>query len=144
MWCQFHTLPVRCGGWLRDGGSRYLDVGAGKVFRPASARIEGTQSVEQHPAEGAEGKTQGRWWPIFDDLMANVETSSLGRRNKNRRLSPEIFSAGSKIPPPLRKDQAAHLYRPTGSQSKTPCESFVPRCRQPIATVNHKGACDIY
>jgi hypothetical protein len=52
----------------------YLDFGEGKVFRLVSARMKGTQSVEQHvPLKGLKEKPKRALVAYSDDLMAKVE-----------------------------------------------------------------------
>lgn len=52
----------------------YLDFGEGRIIRLGSAKMKGTQSIEQHvPLKGLKDKPKRALVAYFDDLMANVE-----------------------------------------------------------------------
>src|SRR5262249_33127151 len=52
----------------------YLDVGEGRFIRLGSAKMKGTQTIEQHiPLKGLKDKPKRAMVAYFDDLMANVE-----------------------------------------------------------------------
>src|SRR5690348_5748559 len=52
----------------------YLDLGDGKVIRLGSARMKGTQTVEQHlPLKGLQQKPKRAVVAYYDDVLGNVE-----------------------------------------------------------------------
>jgi hypothetical protein len=52
----------------------YLDFGEGRTIRLGSAKMKGTQTIEQHiPLKGLKEKPKRALVAYYDDLMANVE-----------------------------------------------------------------------